>query len=352
MAGHFFRASRRRRGWRSTSRRRAAMPTTSPRRRTRPSAARCGRPCAARASGHAVDEGTAVKVAVCDYRAGNMRSVEIALRRLGAELVDDVAAADLAVLPGRRLGALGDGGASRAQGLDVVLRARVAAGRAGARHLPRPAARARLDARRTAASKGSGILPGRSVRLAAAACRAWAGRSTADGDALTTSRTPTPPRRRARPRGRRESWPRRAPGSFLGCPVPSREERRRGCALPRPGADGGEGAMPLPRLIPCLDVAAGRVVKGVQFQGLRDMGDPVELGAAYSDAAPTSSCSSTSRRRSRGATRWSARRAGSRSSSRSRSRSAAGSARSPTRTRCSRRAPTRSPSTRRRSRSP
>jgi cyclase len=42
--------------------------------------------------------------------------------------------------------------------------------------------------------------------------------------------------------------------------------------------------MPLPRLIPCLDVAGGRVVKGVKFQGLRDVGDPVELGEAYSDA--------------------------------------------------------------------
>ena len=42
--------------------------------------------------------------------------------------------------------------------------------------------------------------------------------------------------------------------------------------------------MPLPRLIPCLDVADGRVVKGVRFEGLRDVGDPVELGAAYSDA--------------------------------------------------------------------
>jgi cyclase len=42
--------------------------------------------------------------------------------------------------------------------------------------------------------------------------------------------------------------------------------------------------MPFPRLIPCLDVAAGRVVKGVRFQGLREVGDPVELGASYSDA--------------------------------------------------------------------
>jgi cyclase len=42
--------------------------------------------------------------------------------------------------------------------------------------------------------------------------------------------------------------------------------------------------MPLPRLIPCLDVANGRVVKGVRFRELRDVGDPVALGAAYSDA--------------------------------------------------------------------
>ncbi|MHB1209483.1 MAG: imidazole glycerol phosphate synthase subunit HisF [Acidimicrobiales bacterium] len=41
--------------------------------------------------------------------------------------------------------------------------------------------------------------------------------------------------------------------------------------------------MPLARLIPCLDVANGRVVKGVSFVGLRDVGDPVELAAFYSD---------------------------------------------------------------------
>ncbi len=35
------------------------------------------------------------------------------------------------------------------------------------------------------------------------------------------------------------------------------------------------------RIIPCLDVRDGRVVKGVQFKGLRDMGDPVELAARY-----------------------------------------------------------------------
>ena len=35
------------------------------------------------------------------------------------------------------------------------------------------------------------------------------------------------------------------------------------------------------RVIPCLDLDAGRVVKGVEFKGLRDAGDPVELAARY-----------------------------------------------------------------------
>ncbi|GAB3892218.1 hypothetical protein GCM10027612_39390 [Microbispora bryophytorum subsp. camponoti] len=35
------------------------------------------------------------------------------------------------------------------------------------------------------------------------------------------------------------------------------------------------------RVIPCLDVDAGRVVKGVNFENLRDAGDPVELAARY-----------------------------------------------------------------------
>lgn len=38
------------------------------------------------------------------------------------------------------------------------------------------------------------------------------------------------------------------------------------------------------RIIPCLDVRDGRVVKGVNFEGLRDVSDPVQLGRYYSDA--------------------------------------------------------------------
>lgn len=37
------------------------------------------------------------------------------------------------------------------------------------------------------------------------------------------------------------------------------------------------------RIIPCLDVSGGRVVKGVNFVGLRDAGDPVELAARYNE---------------------------------------------------------------------
>jgi cyclase len=39
--------------------------------------------------------------------------------------------------------------------------------------------------------------------------------------------------------------------------------------------------MPAKRIIPCLDVDDGRVVKGVRFQNLRDAGDPAELAALY-----------------------------------------------------------------------
>jgi len=37
------------------------------------------------------------------------------------------------------------------------------------------------------------------------------------------------------------------------------------------------------RIIPCLDVHAGRVVKGVNFVNLRDAGDPVEVAARYEE---------------------------------------------------------------------
>ena len=37
------------------------------------------------------------------------------------------------------------------------------------------------------------------------------------------------------------------------------------------------------RIIPCLDVDQGRVVKGVNFVGIRDAGDPVEIARRYNE---------------------------------------------------------------------
>ncbi len=62
-------------------------------------------------------------MAICRYGAGNVRSVELAFRRLGAELVDDVELADLAVLPGVGSARTAMAGL-RERGLDEVLRAR------------------------------------------------------------------------------------------------------------------------------------------------------------------------------------------------------------------------------------
>ncbi len=50
------------------------------------------------------------------------------------------------------------------------------------------------------------------------------------------------------------------------------------------------------RLIPCLDVKDGRVVKGVNFVDLRDAGDPVEAAAPTTLPVLTNSASSTSPR--------------------------------------------------------
>src|SRR2546429_254510 len=65
-----------------------------------------------------------------------------------------------------------------------------------------------------------------------------------------------------------------------GHAVPPRKERRGRPARLRQ-LRGSVRVMPAKRVIPCLDVTDGRVVKGVRFQDLRDAGDPAELAAAY-----------------------------------------------------------------------
>ncbi|HEV7640647.1 MAG TPA: imidazole glycerol phosphate synthase subunit HisH [Gaiellaceae bacterium] len=64
-----------------------------------------------------------MNVAICGYGAGNVRSVEIAFRRLGAKITTDVGAADLAVLPGVGSARAAMAGL-RERGHDVALRER------------------------------------------------------------------------------------------------------------------------------------------------------------------------------------------------------------------------------------
>ena len=104
-----------------------------------------------------------MKVAICDYGAGNVRSVDLAFRRLGADVVDDVERADLAVLPG-----VGSARSAmrelRRRGLDEALRERAAAGR--------PVLGICLGLQlalewtdEDGGVEGLGLLPGRAVRL-------------------------------------------------------------------------------------------------------------------------------------------------------------------------------------------
>ncbi len=106
-----------------------------------------------------------MNVAICDYGAGNVRSVELALQRLGAGLVDDVRTADLAVLPG-----VGSARSAleeiRARGLDEALRERAAAGRPTLGIcLGLQVALDRTD--EDGGVEGLGLVPGRAVRLEA-----------------------------------------------------------------------------------------------------------------------------------------------------------------------------------------
>ncbi|HEX6762031.1 MAG TPA: imidazole glycerol phosphate synthase subunit HisH [Gaiellaceae bacterium] len=104
-----------------------------------------------------------MKVAVCRYGAGNVRSVELAFARLGADLVDDVAGADLAVLPGVGSAASALAGL-RARGDDEALRDRCSAGRP----VLGICLGLQLALERTeedGGTEGLGLLPGRAVRL-------------------------------------------------------------------------------------------------------------------------------------------------------------------------------------------
>jgi imidazole glycerol phosphate synthase glutamine amidotransferase subunit len=102
-------------------------------------------------------------LAICDYGAGNVRSVAVAFRRLGAELVDDPAGADLTVLPG--VGSAASAMASlRERGLDDALRERFAAGRP-ILGICLGLQLALDETEEDGGVRGLGFLPGRALRL-------------------------------------------------------------------------------------------------------------------------------------------------------------------------------------------
>ncbi len=111
-----------------------------------------------------------------------------------------------------------------------------------------------------------GTLSGPSLEALRAVCAAFPGDVLASGGVTTARR-----RRRVRGGGSCRG-DRRA-----GAPPGDLRPRRRAAALRRRG-----GLVTLAkRVIPCLDVDNGRVVKGVHFVDLRDAGDPAELAARY-----------------------------------------------------------------------
>ena len=104
-----------------------------------------------------------MNVAICDYGAGNTRSVEIAFARLGARLTGDVEGADLAVLPGVGSARSAMDGLRR-RGLDDVLRDRVDDGRP-VLGICLGLQLALDESEEDGGVEGLGIVPGRSVRL-------------------------------------------------------------------------------------------------------------------------------------------------------------------------------------------
>ena len=142
--------------------------------------------------------------------------------------------------------------------------------------------------------RGLGLLEGRCGACARAGCRTWAGTSSRSRgrptllDGLDGADVYFAHSYAVEPAGEPSSSPRSSTTGTVVAAVESGplagvqfHPERSGAAGRAPARE--RAAMVKKRVIPCLDVAGGRVVKGVRFETLRDVGDPVELATRYSE---------------------------------------------------------------------
>lgn len=123
-----------------------------------------------------------MKVAICEYGAGNVRSVRLAFARLGGTETHDVAAADLAVLPG-----VGSAGAAmrglRKRGYDEALRGRFEVGRP-ILGICLGLQLALDETEEDGGVAGLGLVPGRATRLRSGRVPRMGWARVGDGDAF------------------------------------------------------------------------------------------------------------------------------------------------------------------------
>ena len=280
-----------------------------------------------------------MKVVLADYGAGNLRSVCSALARAGAEPVVTTDPAEVAEAPLAVIAGVGNAeSAARAPRGRPASPTRCARGsRRAGRVLGICLGMQLLFEESEEGGRGLGVLRGPVVRLQADRVPHMGWNDAAADGADGAARRPRRRGRLLRALVSPACPPNRSPSpkSTTAGPVVAAVERGAVAGVQfHPERSGRAGRADPPerdrmvkkRLIPCLDVAGGRVVKGVRFEALRDVGDPVELATRYSELGADELVFldvTATRRGPRG--RCSSSSSGPRPSSRSRSRSAAAS---------------------------
>jgi len=230
-------------------------------------------------------------VAIVDCGGGNCASVARAFERLGAEvrLTSDAAAvagAEQVVLPGvGHFGALMAALDARGLRQPLIRRARARRPLLGICLGLQALYQGSDEAPGVA---GLGLLPGRARRLPASS--GWripnVGWCQAGGDWFYFTHSYYLPPDEATTRVARAAVPFAAAierGGIVGTQFHPEKSGAAGMEWLRAFL-AAKKPEPLRRLIACLDVRAGRVVKGVQFQQLRDCGDPAELARAHAES--------------------------------------------------------------------